>query len=321
MMKKTPPLDISPADAPPVDVSPALSAMVFFLLASCLVVWAMILERLWRRQPVLPYEPRRQAPWRAGDVLLILALFVGSFLASMGLVQLVLDPMAAAPVVAGAGGETTTMHPVAQLLTEGRWWAVTVCVLSAVVVAPIFEEFLFRVVLLGWLEGIEIRHRARLRSLHRVAPLGSIPIVLTALVFAMMHFRTDQPAMSPRHLTFVLLGNAVASLVTLFFGWMWLRLVRGASAADLGWQKAKLPGDVGLGLLAALAVVAPVYAVQFVLYALVPRYLAVDPVPLFLLALVLGTVYYRTHRVLPAIVLHMALNTTSLILAWLMLVE
>jgi len=40
-------------------------------------------------------------------------------------------------------------------------------------------------------------------------------------------------------------------------------------------------------------------------------------VPLFFFALVLGTLYYRTHRLLPLIVLHAALNGTSLLLAWL----
>jgi len=44
-----------------------------------------------------------------------------------------------------------------------------------------------------------------------------------------------------------------------------------------------------------------------------------DPLTLFLFSLILGTLYYRTHRILPAIVLHMTLNFTSLTLAWLQL--
>ena len=78
---------------------------------------------------------------------------------------------------------------------------------------------------------------------------------------------------------------------------------------------------VGLGLVAAMAVVAPIYVIQVWLVLLLPHYIAVDPVPLFLFALVLGTLYYRTHRIVPAVVLHMALNLTSLVVAWLLLVK
>lgn len=43
------------------------------------------------------------------------------------------------------------------------------------------------------------------------------------------------------------------------------------------------------------------------------------PVPLFFLSLVLGYLYYRTHRILPCIVLHMCLNGCSMFVAWQML--
>jgi membrane protease YdiL (CAAX protease family) len=50
---------------------------------------------------------------------------------------------------------------------------------------------------------------------------------------------------------------------------------------------------------------------------LLPSYVAADPFTLFPFALVLGTLYCRAHRIVPAIVLHAALNTTSLVLLWL----
>lgn len=40
------------------------------------------------------------------------------------------------------------------------------------------------------------------------------------------------------------------------------------------------------------------------------------PVPLFFLSLVLGYLYYRTHRILPCIVLHMCLNGCSMWVFW-----
>jgi len=100
-----------------------------------------------------------------------------------------------------------------------------------------------------------------------------------------------------------------------------LRAGFGATVADLGWVREKLLADVGLGLLAFAAVAAPTYAAMFLLGSLLPAYLAPDPFVLFPFALVLGTLYYRTHRIVPAIVLHMSLNATSLAMAWLMIAK
>ena len=41
-----------------------------------------------------------------------------------------------------------------------------------------------------------------------------------------------------------------------------------------------------------------------------------DPIPLFLLALVLGYTYQRTHRIVPSIVTHALFNGMSLFALW-----
>ena len=41
-----------------------------------------------------------------------------------------------------------------------------------------------------------------------------------------------------------------------------------------------------------------------------------DPIPLWLLAVGLGLIYQRTHRILPCIVLHMAFNAFGLSMLW-----
>ena len=89
----------------------------------------------------------------------------------------------------------------------------------------------------------------------------------------------------------------------------------GATAADLGWVPEKFFADVRLGLLAFAGLAAPIYGLQILLINLLPKYLAPDPAVLFVFALALGTLYCRTHRAVPSIVLHMALNATSLTLA------
>ena len=41
--------------------------------------------------------------------------------------------------------------------------------------------------------------------------------------------------------------------------------------------------------------------------------IAPDPIPLFFLALTLGYLYRRTHRIAPCVFLHMAFNATSVL--------
>jgi hypothetical protein len=111
----------------------------------------------------------------------------------------------------------------------------------------------------------------------------------------------------------------VWSLSMLAFAFWLVRTRSGATAADLGFVRKKLAADVRLGLLAFATVTAPILLLQYVLtrFVLPENHVAADPIPLFLLALMLAVVYYRTHRIVPAIVTHMAFNATGLLLFWL----
>jgi membrane protease YdiL (CAAX protease family) len=80
-----------------------------------------------------------------------------------------------------------------------------IAVISALIVAPIFEEFLFRGLLQGWLEKMELRLVANLHNrsdatlnnqlsnastqLLSVAglKLGTIPIFISSMLFALIH--------------------------------------------------------------------------------------------------------------------------------------
>lgn len=78
-------------------------------------------------------------------------------------------------------------HPLIKLTLEQPSVAIlTLATLLAVVVAPVFEEFAFRVVLQGWLESQEMRLR-ELRG-HDGRQPGLAPIVITSVLFAMLHF-------------------------------------------------------------------------------------------------------------------------------------
>ncbi len=118
------------------------------------------------------------------------------------------------------------------------------CFFSVVIVAPFVEEFLFRVVLQGWLEKAYYRTR----------------VLLT----------TQLSQQEPRP------GTVIAAEVPPPF--MWQPII-----------------------------------ISSLTFSLLHLGHGPDPIPLFVLALVLGYLYAKTHRILPCIVVHMALNGFSML--------
>jgi len=308
------------AQAAPQDVPFWQFPVVAAAFCACLAVWWVVATRLRQGRAVLPREPRREVPWEGIDLILVMAVYVALVSVALLLAYVCLGPEAGLPPAVQDLDKSTSAHLVEQLIEQGSGWIILICVFSAGVVAPIVEEFFFRLLLQGWLEKTQRRMRRMMPTLRRLVPGAVGPIVLTSLLFARMHFRDDSPLARLDYLVFMLAGDAVARLLTMAFAVWLLRLRVGATAEDLGWVPEKLADDVKLGLMAFAGLAAPVYAAQITLTLLLPKYLAPDPFVLFFFSLALGTLYYRTHRLVPAIVLHMALNVTSLILLWMMLV-
>jgi membrane protease YdiL (CAAX protease family) len=300
-------------------------AVMLALLLACAAAWTLIAKRSRRCRPVLPYEPRRPVPWRAADLfaLLLVYVFVPALLApafewawppprpAAG------APLAPAPQQAsanardgGRAGPPSTEHPMARLLEEGSGPVVALVVVSAAVLAPVVEELLFRLLLQGWLESVERRWSRRRAWLRRLSP-GVMPVALVSLCFAAFHFRAAGGELpSAGHLAALVVGQ----LVTLGAVLWWLRAGLGATLDDLGLVPGLWRKDLAIGLVAFAAVTAPI----LIFYrAIIPLAInrVLDPFPIFFLAVVLGTLYYRTHRIVPSIVLHMAFNTASVLMA------
>jgi len=298
-------------------VPPELEVALLVLLGASLFVGSLIVWRLRSKLPVLPYQNRRQVPWRAWQVMAVFLVMEFPLLAGLVL-SLLLEPQAAGPGVSQTAGEVDVRHVIEDLLradpSPTTW---LLCILVAVVVAPIIEEFTYRLILQGWLEAEERLCRRRIPELRRLIP-GVIPVLLVSLLFAARHFRLASCPIEADLIKQILVFQAVWSTFVFTFTVMFLRIFSGATAADFGFVGKKFLADVRLGLLACAGIVAPLLFLQIgVTTYILPDYVAADPIPLFFLALVLGTVYYRTHRITPAIVIHMAFNATSLVLAWL----
>lgn len=298
-------------------ISPGLLPVVYGVMGlgvvACIVIWTNIAARLGRRQPVLPYERRRPVPWRGRDVAVILLVY---FLPALTTLLLACLSSFHAPSHPVRSGQRNVAHPVLDLLgTNPSTPTLLFCIFTVVVVAPVTEEVLFRLVLQGWLEAAESASRRRGRRW----PIqhGFWPVAISSVLFALLHFRTGQPRLSPQEVLLLLTEVTVWNLLTLTATIAWLRWQCGATLVDLGLAPGKWFEDIRLGILAFLAVAAPIYTMQAALQWMLKRLaVAADPITLTFFAVALGLLYFRTHRLVPSIVLHMALNGTSLAIAW-----
>ncbi len=305
-------------------VQTVFGSLVAALGCASLLVWVVVFSRLRAGQPIVQAEPREGVPWRAIDLYLILIFYLAAQFACAKLVislagrapdaarsdllapVLLSNALANAlliglscvylrlrcgPRVGDLGflpwrpgrdlllGLTTFIaallpvfaiqfvltrlvsseHPVQQLLTKDSSPRMLVlCVVSAVAVAPLAEEFLFRVLLQGWMEAVVLRWRQQ-RDGH------PMPVDSTASEAAVPPLEPPPPT------------EAVPPLMPL-----------------------------------------PIVA-SSLLFALVHLGHGPDPIPLFVLALMLGYLYQKTHRIWPGVIVHACLNAWSLAVLWLSL--
>jgi membrane protease YdiL (CAAX protease family) len=293
----------------------------------------------------LPWQPRRAVPWNGWDVLIVLGAYVLLFgtlaLAARWGLGIRFDVgKRFAPAGAQAAGSTgadragggnsaqqkhpsqqekTALHPL--LVALGRRHqpgTLLLCGFMAVLVAPLSEEFFFRLLLQGWLEALERRRRKRLRRLRWMLP-GLLPVVVVSLLFASGHFRKEETLPEPVDILLALtVLDGVARLLSVAFAVAYLRSYRRATAADLGWVPEKLPRDLALGLAAIACCLPLLLSVQAAVGIFLKR-VAADPFTLFFFAIVAGVLYIRTHRIVPSIAMHVAFNGMMLAAAWYLL--
>lgn len=221
------------------------------MAASCAVT-AVVIRKLTRDQPLVPFVEREsrdaggvftwvrrmfrpqppaeeieslpvppQISQIRGDLALGLGAFLTAFLPVMALQAYLAEYF------------MKYEHPlVNQMQQDHSLQAFFYASLTAVVIAPLLEELIFRNVLQGFFEVAERQLHPPDSENHRW-PYGALPILLSSTVFAGMHWQ------------------------------------HGAAAA-----------------------------------------------PLFLFAMVLDYLYYQTHRLLPSIVAHAALNAFSMVQLW-----
>ncbi len=289
-------------------------AMVIVVLWSCIVIWRRVIRRWHAGTPIIAFARRRPVPWRSEDVLLV---FLAGMLILPGAAMLTVRGVLGKDAARAVADKPPSMeHPAQQLLETGNVGMIALAAFMALIVAPLTEELLFRVILQGWLEAAWSRKR-REHPWLRQAPFSWVPLVMPAFLFALMHIRGEKGQPQPAYLSAMMAAQVATDIATLVLTIVFLRLARGAKATDFGWKPETLGNDSLLGILAMLAITPPLIVVHQSLGHIVQWSgvgLAPDPVPLFLFALVLGTLFQRTHRLAPSLVLHTTFNAMSLLM-------
>jgi len=336
--------------------------LISLLIAGSLVAWVRLIARCREGKPLVDWSPRRPVPWNGLHVLLGIVLYVMSVGAGAELAlawlragspdvreadaPVATDPaplpdarktaalvLPAARTLPNAAAQEAsqemekTQHPLIRLIVSGENPLFLVLALvAAVFIAPLTEEFFFRILLAGWLEARERRWR-RLVPMLKHCPRGAIPIVGSALPFALAHARGASEDFDVDQVLATTVGTIVGSLVAWAVMIGVLRTAASASWQDLGLARGPLAHDARIGVQATLVILLPMYLIQFGLYALalklkasglIAETVAPDPIPIFLLSVVFGYLYYRTHRYAPSVVAHMTFNAAPLLMILLM---
>lgn len=211
-------------------------------------------------------------------------------------------------------------HPVLRLVQTKNRAFILMGFYMACILAPMNEELLFRAGLQNCLQGVLTKLFKKRQNLSVETCrwlISTISIVLPALFFALIHYRTEEMANASIESVIRSITNACVAW-TLFpiICYSYLFFVRRLRARDLfgTWREAP---ELALFGVKWIWILIPSYALSFILVLIriiTNTHFLPDPFCLIPLALVFGFLYYRTQSILPTIVLHILFNFTSLCL-------
>ncbi|MCC6511990.1 MAG: CPBP family intramembrane metalloprotease [Pirellulaceae bacterium] len=201
-----------------------------------------------------------------------------------------------AMVAVSAGFDEDYSHPLLEQLTEeGSVLAYLLAVFCAVIVAPLAEEFLFRVMLQGWLQSLPWSFRSLwwLLGADGVERQQALGIAAPAALAAELVESSDEAAL-PEH------ANPYAAPASLADQPLSPPVVVGAGSQSVAEQPSVKPP------------LWPVF-VSGTLFGLAHFDYGLSFIPLILLGIVLGLLYRATHSIWPCFVLHFCLNGIAML--------
>lgn len=188
-------------------------------------------------------------------------------------------------------------HPLVDMVRRGGTQALLLAGVSALLVAPLCEEWLFRVLFQGWLEKLECL-------------LTGVPRPRTSLQACDASSAAATGTQEGLHSPPQVESHAGPGFSTTIHD--------SENRATLTPHPPAMEGDglrerPGRGLLGLPRGIVPTVLSSGV-FALMHSGQGPAPIPLFLFALCLGYLYHQTHRLLPSFVVHFCLNALSMLM-------
>lgn len=252
----------------------------------------------------------RPVPWGGFDVFAV--IFLSVFAASLAAFCV---PVSEEP---NQTEITSQEHPLIPLICNAenglRLQILFASFLLAVVVAPLSEELLFRVVIQGYFEKKELLSRYNFGKRLKWQPFGFMPVVFSSLLFALLHIREENPdtIRTIENLFRLIQTQLIAGTITFFLVIVFLKM-RGAKHFDLGIRFRSIPRDIAVGI-GCFIICLPVLAATHWTAKMWLSSRFADPVVIFVLALGLGCLYMRNHRFAQIFAMHAALNAYSFVM-------
>ncbi|GHT20926.1 hypothetical protein FACS189419_01000 [Planctomycetales bacterium] len=193
-------------------------------------------------------------------------------------------------------------HPIDQLLHQGQKMPLVLAAafFIGVVISPLTEEFLFRLLLQNWLSRY-------LRSAY-------LSLVITSFFFAALH-GGSHGKFDAGTLFFVLAMVGIINAFVLSAGLFYLvRIMKIPMRQHLfqaNWTWKGVLQLTSLFIVTILLTYALNFYLKTYLSANYPNQVS-DPLPLFFFSLVLGFVYLRTRQLAPCFLMHAGLNALSI---------
>ncbi len=224
-----------------------------------------------------------------------------------------------------------TQHPMARLLIRtygsSKFPLVMFCFFLAVVcIAPLTEEFIFRVVLQGAFE--------KFFSLKNVPSnwKGVLSVGTSAIIFALLHIGNAESTNAPLSCEFLFnttVSSILSNTTTLCVGVFLLRRYYEVKLRDIGCDYSfstkiqdvqrscsHLLKDFYRGVVLYLIASPIILGVNVIAQKIFPN-MIVAPIPIFLFAIWNGFIYYQTRRYATCVGTHVALNFTSFVFLFL----
>lgn len=281
------------------------------VVAIAAAAWLAIGKRMAAGVAVLPLAPRRPTPWNGLDLALIAVLYIAAQLLFARLA------IATAPSWAPAISDMDVNVAVAEARRENTPLGLAVNLMSGM--AASMTAMVFALLWLKWRSGaaaadfgittISWREDIRLGAIAFAAvaaPVYGLQLVLSQFVDE-RHPIIETLERHPSAGLFALAGLSAVVMAPLVEEFFFRALLQ-------GWlESARPPVALSEQTIAAaddrprpLAIL-----ISSLIFAALHLGHGAAPVPLFFLALALGYLYQRTHRLLPCVTVHFCLNACS----------